>query len=200
MDIRAKIVAGVTELFLDQGIKSVTMDEVAQNLGISKRTIYEHFENKVALIQACTDALYQRNLDFESTIISTSDNIIQELFKLVEIPKFIRSRERRFAMELKKFYPEIFDQQYVTRYKDATKQLSGRLRRGIEQGIILPDTNIDVAVYVIFESVHNLMSNSNRILSTNISVELAFEYIFVCFFRGIATAKGIALIDQMNKK
>lgn len=200
MDVKERIIKTSTELFLESGIKTITMDDVARNLGMSKRTIYEIFENKGSLVSSCVDYIHDQKRDQELELIGRSANIVEELITLLRpIEMGTRRRERRFAMELKKYFPDIFQEQYVKRYEDGAKQMGDRLQRGIEQGIILPDTNVSFSVLVIFETIYSLVSRPDRLLLTNTNMDDAFRYVFVSFFRGIATQKGIEMIDKVIK-
>lgn len=59
--MKKKIITKATELFLSIGFKSVTMDDLAQSMGISKKTIYQYFENKNQLISSCTESFQKKN-------------------------------------------------------------------------------------------------------------------------------------------
>lgn len=194
-----KIVEASTHLFVENGIRAITMDDVAQYICISKRTIYEKFANKQELLMACIDLLYEQKLERDNQVISSSKNIIEELFYLLEQMKSEKTSERRFVMEFKKYFPDVFIKQYATRYEMESRKLKERILRGVEQGLIMPTTDIDVTVFIIFETVYNLVSRPEKLLKTTIDVEGAFRYILISFFRGIATPKGAEMIDKMNK-
>lgn len=199
MTTKLKIIEASQELFMANGIKSVTMDDVAQNIGMSKRTIYENFENKRSLVMACIDYIHDMKMRDEDEMVSKANNVIEELISTLQCTKTTREREKQIALELRKFYPDIFKAQYQKRYDEMSARLRERLQRGINQGIIRPDTNIRLSVYVIFETIYSLISRTNRMLDTNIDIEEAFRYVFISFFRGIATTKGIELMDKMIK-
>lgn len=199
MDIRTKIITASNELFLEHGLKSITMDEIAETVGMSKRTIYENFENKHALISACIDYLHERKMESENDMIKSSENIIEELFLMLKNAKVMQKRESRLAQELKKFFPDLFMEHYQKRSEEMSARLQQRLQRGIEQGIILPNTNIRLSVFMIFETIYEIVARPDRLINTNIDIEEAFKYVLISFFRGIATAKGVELIDKTIK-
>lgn len=199
MDTRTKIITASNELFLEHGLKSITMDEIAETVGMSKRTIYENFENKHALISACIDYLHERKMESENDMIKSSENIIEELFLMLKNAKVMQKRESRLAQELKKFFPDLFMEHYQKRSEEMSARLQQRLQRGIEQGIILPNTNIRLSVFMIFETIYEIVARPDRLINTNIDIEEAFKYVLISFFRGIATAKGVELIDKTIK-
>lgn len=202
--IRQKIINSAASLFLTSGLKSVTMDEVASSIGISKRTLYETFKDKHDLISATIDFfLEQKDIQIQK-ISKKSDNIIDELFTTLATMGEDFLQQGRIPYEIKKHYPDLFQKHYIKHYEKGYKNLCERMKRGIDQGLILRDTNVDFASYIIMESMNNLMVSKESILiHANISVYDAFRYVLVHFFRGVSTQKGIDLIDakllQTNK-
>lgn len=195
-----KIVEISTDLFLENGIKCVTMDDVAQNLGMSKRTIYEHFDCKRSLLAACIEYRFEQKMQEELAIQDRAANIVEELFYLLKPSETRQALEHRFSLEMRKYYPDLFSNTHATHRDTISERIRARLVRGIDQQIILPDTNLDVAVYVIFETIYALISNLNRMDQMNFDADDLFRYAFISFFRGIATAEGVEMIDQMKDK
>lgn len=200
MTVKEKIVAASASLFTSHGVKTITMDEVAANLGMSKRTIYENFSNKEELIAACTDFLHRRQETMEQEIIASSETIVDEMFALFAKIDENFASHGRYAEEIKKYYPDVFEEKFCSHYDQAAVKFKKRLQRGIEQGIILPDTNLDFAVHVILETLYNLLSRQELVTRKNISIVNAFKYVLIYFFRGISTNKGIRLMDEKLEK
>lgn len=199
MDTRTKIIIASTDLFLHDGIKSITMDDVARNIGISKRTLYENFDNKRTLIIACLDYIHTKQLNYEKWFVDQSNNIIEELFYMLTTKKKGQIIDHKFSMDLKKYFPDIFDAEYKKRHEQGSKKLRERLQRGVDQGIILADTNIDFSVFILSESIFNIVTRPDRLMTTNVNIDDAFRFVFISFFRGIATAKGVEMIDKMKQ-
>ncbi|MEF9950166.1 MAG: TetR/AcrR family transcriptional regulator [Mucinivorans sp.] len=195
--ITTKIVEASTELFLREGIKCVTMDDVAQNLGMSKRTIYEHFNNKRSLLMACIDHNYERQVEREEQVVAKAKNIVEELYCMLQPVSQDHLAEHKFSVELKRYFPDIFRELYATRYDHISGRIRARLQRGIDQGIVQSDTNLDISVYVIFGTMRTFIARYDNINKQSFSSEELFRYIFISFFRGIATTKGVLMIDEM---
>lgn len=195
-----KIIEGASALFWNLGVKSVTMDDVATELGISKRTIYEQFSGKRELLEACIERMHREHLAMEDQMIASSNNIVEELFSILRANEQVRHSMFRFVMDLKKYYPELFKQQTCTQNEVASARLRKRLVRGIEQGIIVPDTDVELSVFVVSETMRAMIMRADQLNPSAVDVTQAFRYIFVSFFRGIATAKGIEMIDQAIKQ
>ncbi|MGI9550098.1 MAG: TetR/AcrR family transcriptional regulator, partial [Aurantibacter sp.] len=104
--MKTKILEKATELFLNLGFKSVTMDDLAREMGISKKTIYSHFENKTHLVEACTLHLFNTISQGIDYICSLGKNPIEELY---EIKKFamlhLKDEKSSPQYQLQKYYP-----------------------------------------------------------------------------------------------
>ena len=81
MEVRARIIEEATRLFFQYGIRSITMDEIAVSLGISKRTVYETFKDKTELIHTCLRDLIRRRDERRQEVISSSANVIDAIFE-----------------------------------------------------------------------------------------------------------------------
>lgn len=204
MTIKEKIVISATNLFLSSSLKTVTMDEIANEMGISKRTIYENFSNKKELIVASVEYQHQKQHVEINEAISGCENVFAEIFAVFSMVDDSFKLRGRFMDELKRFYPEIFENSTCKYYEESIESLRDRLRRGIRQGLILPETNINFAVFVVIEVIYSILSRTEMIPVKDVSGPRAFIYVLTYFFRGISTEKGIHLIDELilknNKK
>lgn len=200
MDIKEKIVVSSTQLLLDFGIKGVTMDEVAASIGMSKRTLYEHFKDKKELIEACVENILQQQKHTENTIMDSSTTIFEELFMLFKHIDGEFNKRGKMAFEIKKYYPDIYDKTYTNHYNASYNRMREWLRKGVKQQLILPDIDIDLTVYVMTEIINNLALRPERITTTNLSFIDSFKYIIIYFFRGISTNKGVELINELINK
>ncbi|MDR2936510.1 MAG: TetR/AcrR family transcriptional regulator [Rikenellaceae bacterium] len=199
MEIRERIVVRSFDLLIQQGLKSVTMNDVAANLGMSKRTIYENFSNKKELVEACVEYMIRTQEQEDREISAISETLYHKLFYAFDRIDATFQRKQKFSIEVKKFFPDIFERQYLLRYNAAKREFIASMERGIEEGVIQPQTNLELAVFVVMETVYNIISRPEIVMVRNISVAEAFKYVIIHFFRGISTWKGIELIDQLIK-
>lgn len=200
MDIKEKIVASSTDLLMDCGVRGVTMDEVATSLGMSKRTLYEHFKDKKELIEACVDLMITQQKFYECRVLEGSETIIDELFKLFNHMDDGFNKRNKIAFEIKKYYPDIYERIYMTHYHDSYNKMKEWLSKGVGQQLILPDIDVDLTVYVLMETLNNLALRPERITTTNLSLIDSFKYVIIYFFRGISTGRGVELIDNLISK
>lgn len=199
MDIREKIIQSSTELFLANGLKSITMDDVATHLGISKRTIYENFANKKELLEACVESIIQAHDELENEIREKSENVIEEIFWAFNDIDENYSQRGRLTRDIQKYYPDIYETKISNRYEASREKLLETLSRGVEQGIISPDTNLDFAVFIVMETLYNVLSHPETLISKKVSFVDALKYVIIHFFRGVSTEKGIAIMDTYIK-
>lgn len=200
MDIKEKIVASASQLLMDFGVRGVTMDEVAANLGMSKRTLYEHFKDKRELVAACVEHMVVQQECYQGHILEGSETVIDELFLLFKHVDEDFNKRGKLSFEIKKYYPDIYEKIYIDHYNDSYNKMKTWLEKGVEQQLILSDIDIDLTVYVMIETINNLALRPERIIATNFSLIDSFKYVIVYFFRGIATNKGVELIDTLIRK
>ena len=142
--MKNKIIIRATELFLSLGFKSVTMDDLAQSMGISKKTIYQFFKNKDQLIRSCTRSIQTKLVEEFNEIRKNAGNPIIELFQVKkEVMKILGNTETAPQFQLQKFYPEIYKELKDREFELVGKNLQESLERGINSGYFRKEINID---------------------------------------------------------
>ena len=196
MELRERIIDTSTELFMSNGCKSVTMDEVASANGISKRTLYEHFKDKTNLLEECLVSMEEKMRELGERAFNGSKSIIEMVFLEHETQTDLVINMRiRFFEELKKFYPALYDKMYgrfLDYHKVTTKKF---LERGQQEGLFLKNIDMDLVGKMIFE-IANLIQNSEIFSLENHSRKQLFRESLVMYFRGISTGEGIKMIDK----
>jgi AcrR family transcriptional regulator len=188
-----KIIAKATEMFLKLGFKSVTMDDIASEMGISKKTIYKYFINKEVLIERGTEVMHAKLDQKIQAIMAQNFNPIAENF---EIRKMLQGT---FQMahtsplyQLKKHYPEIHKKMMCQELEDCHQFLKQNIERGIEMGLYRKDVDTEKAIKFYYMLIFQI--NENTILEKDAQeLELAvLEY----HTRAIATEKGINELEH----
>ena len=197
--IKQKIVQGAAEQFMLYGVRSVTMDDIAAALGMSKRTIYEHFTNKKELLSAVVDHVLHQQECQERRLCENAPTILDEFFDLFNTLDELSQRNGKFAFEVGKFYPEIYEEKYRAHHEKAIARFHERMSKGIEQGVILPTLNIEFSSYMLIELIYSLITSRKRIVQMHIPIIDAFRYTIVYLLRGFSTDKGIRIIDEKTK-
>ena len=204
MEVKERILAKSADLFMRYGIRSITMDEIATTLGISKKTIYQFFTDKDDLVFAVIEQEIGKNehecLQFR---IDASD-AIHEIFLAVEdLEELLAYTNPLMLYDLEKYHPRAFQKIKEYKYQFLYDATTENLRRGIEEGLYRKDIQKDIvaksrveAAFLVFNA--DLFPHSRYSMS-EVNFELA-----LLFMHGVATANGKKLIEQYtterNKK
>jgi TetR/AcrR family transcriptional regulator, cholesterol catabolism regulator len=195
--MRERIVEEATQQFLQFGIRNVTMDKIASDLGISKRTVYGVFKDKTELVRTCIEYLFQQHETQIKIILETSSNVI-EVFSnaLREGMKVMNSINPVFFRDLKKFYPQIWMSIHARNMEKSYILTKDLLKQGIEEGLFREDINIKI-VSKLFHEQNNLIMDEKVFPRNEFSLPEIYRNLTINFMRGISTGRGIERIDRM---
>ena len=199
MDLREKILNTSTKLMLRIGPQSVTMDMVARDCGISKRTLYETFPNKHNLISDVIKYNQQQtNAEFNQ-IFEQSANNFEALLGVYTIAReFIRKISPVFLADIKRLYPEVFDE-YKAQEVDHILSLAKIIKKAKDEGLVLPGIKCKIAAFV-FNNNMKTLHNMQDFPFPEYTVTEVFDGAFLNFMRGIATTKGQEIIENFVVK
>ncbi|MFA6335673.1 MAG: TetR/AcrR family transcriptional regulator [Bacteroidales bacterium] len=200
MSLRERIIENSMEMFLNRGCKSVTMDDIATENGISKRTLYELFSDKSALLDECilhTGEKVKCNAD---NVMKGPGNVLDMIFKVHEQQAGpVISLRINFFSELKKYYPDIYHKVVVKLTEFHMKSMEKFLQRGQEEGLILKDIDKTIISKIIIE-ISNIIDDKEIFSLENVSRKQLFKETLLYYFRGISTDEGIKIIDNYLNK
>jgi len=196
MELRDRIIEVSSDLFMSNGCKSVTMDEVAAANGISKRTLYEHFKDKTNLLEECLLMMEEKMKMLGEKAFSGSKSIIELICLEHESQSDMMINMRiRFFEELKKYYPALYEKMHK-RFTDFHKVTTRKfLERGQKEGLFLINIDMEVVGRMVFE-IATIIQNSEIFSLANHSRKQLFRETMVMYFRGISTEEGIKMIDK----
>lgn len=192
VELRERIIAKATEAFTSNGIKCITMDDIAAALGISKRTLYEVFSDKESLLRECILEVQADRDQYLLNVYERSNHVLEVILavfqKSIEI---FHQTNKRFFEDIKK-YPKIYTMMQDRRESDTEKTISF-FKTGVEQGIFRSDVNFAIVNLLVREQFDVLMN-------TDICKEYPFievyESIMFTYIRGISTEKGARVLDD----
>ncbi|MEQ8421840.1 MAG: TetR/AcrR family transcriptional regulator [Arenibacter algicola] len=195
--MKEKILEKATDMFLNLGFKSVTMDDLANEMGISKKTIYTHFENKTKLVQECTFGLLNRiNLGID-LICSSGKNPIEELY---DIKKFVISQlkdeKSSPQYQLQKYYPKIFDNLSKKQYELMQECTVNNIKRGLEMGIYRENLNVEFVSRIYISGAASI-KDDRFFPQGNFSAKELQDYFLEYHLRGIVTPKGRKILNDI---
>lgn len=175
------------------------MDDLAEHLGMSKRTIYEHFADKKELVKESVLFLDRKKDELAKEAARQSNNVIETLLTLhLNNLKLMGSVNRKFAEDIKKYYPEVHG--YFQEKRDCSIYTTVNfLQKGVDEGVVRNDQNVEIYANLLHEEMYLLFDNRSVHLS-EFSVREVYSVMFLCFLRGIATNKGLVIIDEFLAK
>ena len=142
--MKEKIITKASEMFLKLGFKSITMDDIAGEMCISKKTIYKYFCNKEILIEESTATMHKEIHQIIDSIIAKNYNAIEENFEIRKMfREMFKSSDTSPIYQLKKHYPEIYDKVMSREINECNSLFKQNIEKGIEQGLYRKDLNID---------------------------------------------------------
>lgn len=197
METREKILAKASEMLLSLGIRNVTMDLLYESLGMSKRTIYEHFRNKEELVIESIHFIIVENNKELLEIIESSENVVEAIYLItLRQEQYRREFPKVFVEDIKKYFPLV--QASFFSNKDRLKQFSASytlLEKGLKEEIFCKDLRIDLVDNFIHEII-SMIHTSDRIRLLKPSDREVACSIFIPYLKGICTAKGLKLMDK----
>lgn len=190
MEVKDRILVEAGLLFGKYGIKSMTMDALAEELGISKRTIYERFKDKDTLLKEVILYYKEQTKKQANELIDQSDNAIEAIFRIIRMTIDQMTRmSPAFLHDIKKYHPRVFmELAEPGEFRDlsVTRRL---LETGMEQGVFRNDFNIEIVnrtLHVLFD----LFGHDSLMVEAGFDRRDMLENVLVPYFRGISTEKG----------
>jgi len=191
--MKDKILQKSTDMFLRLGFKSITMDDIACEMCISKKTIYKYFSNKDLLIEESVQMVHKEVHETITKIVSQNFNAIEENFEIRRMFKeMFKSAESSPIYQLKKHYPEIYEKVLTMQVSVCEECFRDNIIKGINEGLYRKD--LDIENYVKFYYTLIFSINENTMLEKDAQeLELkALEY----HIRAMATLTGIKELEK----
>ncbi len=198
--MKEQILIKSADLFLNYGFKSVTMDDIANAMGISKKTIYHHFDNKTKLVEASTLYMFDLISHGIDCICELKKNPIEEIYDIKRfIMDHLKDEKSSPQYQLQKYYPQIYATLKSKQFEVMRECVSLNLNRGIELGIYRDSINVEFITRIYFNSMLVMKDKDLfplKIFSMNMLMENYLEY----HLRGICTDKGLEILNQIKKQ
>ncbi|MDD2513079.1 MAG: TetR/AcrR family transcriptional regulator [Proteiniphilum sp.] len=192
--MRDRIIEKAGDLFIQYGIKDSSMDEIATSMGISKRTIYETFRDKEDLLISFLKKTWADRYAYFSAYLCDKYNVIEVFLKIIEAHQNQPMVNVKFFEDINKYYPcaAKLIQEEVKRNNAFLRDF---LRKGIEQGYIYRNLNVEVAAFLLEDSTYTYI-RASYLEQPPFSFQDLFFTMMINFIRGISTEKGIRIIDE----
>ncbi len=194
--MKERIQQKARELFMRYGFRSVTMDEIAGQTGISKKTLYQFFEDKDALVEA----VMRSELEYMQTQcrkqMQVAENAIEEIFLDMDAMEVVMdAMNPQIIFDLEKFYPRTFEKFKKHKNNFLLDVIKKNLERGIAEEVYRNDFDVDIIARFRLESAF-IIFNPELFPHSKYSLLKVSTEIYHHYLHGIATAKGKKLIDK----
>jgi TetR/AcrR family transcriptional regulator, cholesterol catabolism regulator len=199
MEPQEKILKTSLGMFFRYGIKHVTMDDIAKELGMSKKTIYQFYKEKDDLVnQLCEVEMVIHEKVFHDIQLSAKDPIHEIMLISTKMREMMQNINPLFFLDLQKFYPVAFKRFQQFKEECAYKDLLTNIKRGKEMGIYRADVDEEFAARYRLGQIDMLMFG-NYFNFEKVSFTKANELLLELFVYGISTAEGHRLIDDYKR-
>jgi TetR/AcrR family transcriptional regulator, cholesterol catabolism regulator len=199
MSNRDGIIKEAAMLFRTYGIRSVTMDMIANQMGISKRTIYELFSDKDELLEGVLKWMTEKQREIVTRITNESGNVIEAIFNVLDFMRaHLEKMSPAFLLDIRKYRHRMlnnFDGKNEMEFFGFHEDI---IRQGINEGIFRDDIDIKISNKCLFE-----VSKMSDIADLSIDDEFlrkdVMMNVFINYLRGISTPKGLELINRLEE-
>lgn len=194
-----EILAKAKELFQRYGLRPVTMDDIAKELGVSKKTLYKYFANKEELVGHTVDQVFER---VKANMISLSEdegNAIDMLFAMDEVVcTNIETHDHSMQFQLERYYPEVNARLEFKKRELVFKMMRANIERGIREGIFRENLDVEVVSFLYYSRTRTMAQADLEFLHNRPLTEILRE-VLIYHVRGISNAKGVAYLEEKLK-
>jgi len=194
-----RILSESLRLFMKNGIRSISMDDIAKELGMSKKTIYQYVANKTELVEMVLDFMREKesNVCIDGDI--TKMNAIDVLLAVSRnVSRQMKDLNPINAYELQKYYPSIYREFILKKRDHVYTTLKKNFEQGIAEGIYRNDLDIDLVARLYIQKLVDV-HDPEFLSSVNFGFEKVFQVMFDNHIRGIANAEGLAYYEKQIK-
>lgn len=194
------ILKKATDLFLKFGFKNVTMDDIANELGISKKTIYINYENKTELVEASVNYLFDEIISIIRSIQQRQLNPIEQTYTIFEtISDLLKDENESIEYQLRKYFPEIHEKNNYTRNNLLIETITTNIEQGIKEGVFRDSIDINfLSKYFLTLMIYIKSAQDTELNEFNI--KYASTQFIELYFRSIVTEKGLKILEQFINK
>lgn len=195
MEVKERILLKAADLFSRYGIRTITMDEIASQLGISKKTIYQFFTDKDDMVAAVIDQEIQRNETECNHFADVAKDAVHQIFLALEsLEEMLKYTNPLMLYDLEKHHPRSFLKLREYKYRFLYRILMENIQRGMDEGLYRPDINKDIVAKARIESAFLVFNPDvfphSRYRISEVNCELA-----MLFLHGVTIEKGKRLIE-----
>ena len=196
MDLKEKVFSQTEELFMRYGIKSITMDDIAKELGISKKTLYQLVENKADLINKIIEDHIKREKEAIDNITASSKDAIEEMINIAQyVSMMLRTVSPTVIYDLKKYYRNAFELMESLHRQYIYSVIKTNIESGINQKLYRKEIDADI-IAKLYISMSSQLVDSQIFSLKEYNREALYGEMIKYHFNGIASSKGLELLKK----
>ena len=198
--MKKKIVDQSIQLFLQYGFKSVTMDDIAKHMGVSKKTIYVHFPTKDELVEQSAVNHLDGIIKKINVISKQSKDPIIELYQIKkEALNHLSSEKNSPQYQLQKYYPSLYSKLKEKEFSALSGLFSNSIQEGIQTGIFRKDIDVDFVVRIFFNGIRGI-TNIKLFPIEIYKIEDLLLNFSEYHLRALCTHEGIIKLENYKKE
>jgi len=200
MEVKERILLKAHELFNRYGVRSVSMDDIAAGLGMSKKTLYQYYADKEELVGAVFLSVIEGNKTRCLADRKKADNAIHEIFLAFDMMQEMFSQMNPVVIyDLEKYHPAVYRKFHEHKYGFLYQMIKSNLEKGIKEELYRPEIDVDVLTRFRIESIM-LPFNSEVFPNNRTHLMHIEEQILEHFLYGLATTKGQKTIQKYKSQ
>lgn len=197
---RDRILQGALELFLKYGIRSVSMDDIARHLSISKKTIYQYFIDKDDIVTQSTSQYMDHTLAAFEGLVKASKNALDELMRIQSfMGKNMQELNPALLFDLKKYHNKAYQGWLDHKNKDIRESVVRNLKQGMEEGLYRNNLNPEILATLRVESIQWLYDGQIIPNEKHRTVDIQMQMLDH-FMYGLLTDKGRKLYEKYKQE
>lgn len=193
MEIKRRIMEAAGQKFIHHGFSKVTMEEIAEELGMSKKTLYQHYDSKMVLLKELVGHKLTECNGFMGGLCGTENmSFVEKLRKMLEfIGGLYASLNKHFVDDMRKHAPEVWKVIDEHRRKHIVEEFGQLIKEGVEKGKFRSDLDQKLTTLIMLTLVENLI-NPDKLAEMPYTATQIFENISTVFFEGFLTEEARA--------
>lgn len=194
------IVDSAMKMFVSRGVKAVRMDDIAHELSVSKRTLYELFGDKEELLYQSIVHYLRQTSEHRSKLIEQADNVLEVM--IICLRDMVNSAPiaNRLRRNMSRFYPTVNQRIEQEIQSESRRNIALWIKRCVEQGYFTKTSDCEFVVKVLHDSAQGMMGSDLYDTNDHVEVTAMMTYALVIFIRGLCTAKGVEIVDRSFDK
>lgn len=195
------LIGKISELYLRYGIKSITMDDLARDLGVSKKTLYLHFEDKKDVVRKVIHHIIEhQKCGINEVLAQQGANAIDKLMMITRFfAEHLKSSNVSLTYDLEKYYPELWNEVLEFKREEVYRHIMDNINEGIGENLYRTDMDYEIIARAYVSRMEMYQTELWEPLS-KYPLEVVFRTLFIYHIRGIANNNGLKHLEKSMEK